>query len=122
MALTIARPRRGTGAASRFRCAAEALERLRSEIGGHPVALVCDVDLDAHLALRREEPNGPRAVPERVLDQVPERLPETEPVGYDRETTAVDLDMATRLLSAALKSGRDPVEELIDNDRLCAER
>src|SRR5436190_920284 len=72
---SVARPRRVR--------AAEALERVGKEVGREAVALVADVDLDPPVGRPRPDADRARAMAQRVLDQVPDRLLDAHAVCLD---------------------------------------
>jgi hypothetical protein len=61
----------------------EALERVTEELGRKAGALVRDVELDHPVRLQRRQPHVTLAVPERIVDQVAERLLEPDAVALD---------------------------------------
>src|SRR4051794_22556015 len=70
---------------ARARELAEALRRVREELGRHALALVVDGEHDGSSVPSRRERDVSAAVADGVIDEVAERTPEQRLVGLDGE-------------------------------------
>ena len=101
-------PEPGAAAGAGLVRAGEALEGVRDEGGREPGSAIVDVDLDAVVRDARREPHRRRAVPERVVDHVADRLVELERVGVHEEPVGkVGLDPAPAELGASPEAADD---------------
>src|SRR5205807_10491177 len=78
--------------------------------------IVRDMELERVAALGREDVNVPVAVPESVLDEVPEGLLEAHAVAVEPSAAAVDLDLPSVVPCAPLEAGGDSLDEHVDVD------
>lgn len=96
---------------------------MREKVRREARALVSYVELDHAVPFLGTEQHDTRAVGERVVDEVPERVLETPSIGACLEGASVcDVDRAADLPGAGCKAGRDGVEEGVDLNRLALER
>src|SRR5262249_32602800 len=100
----------------------EALERDRDELGREAAALVPHVHRDPRSALRDAiEPNRSGTVPERVVDEVPERLLEANPIAAHLDSRGSRrLDLPPCFGHAPFEAGDDRCEQRRDLDPLSA--
>jgi len=111
------------GAGSIAGSTAEPLERARYEIRRKPLTLVDDMQFEGAVVFGGFEPHGSSAVAQGVLDEVAERLLEPPPVGeHLGPRRNNDLDLSTRIVSAAAEAGRNRVEQLSDHNARSAKR
>src|SRR5512132_807477 len=80
------KPEPGATAASGRVDAGEAVEGTRDELRREAAAVVEDVELDATVGPCHLQPDVAAAVPQRVVDEVAERLLEAHPVRLDPQT------------------------------------
>src|SRR5947209_736463 len=73
-------PESGTGAATARITAAEALECMREELRRKALPLVADKQRSETIIGARREPHGARTMAQRVVDEIAERLLESNPV------------------------------------------
>ena len=122
-ASTRARPR---PAPSPVRASSARLKRSKAcgtNAAGGPGALVRDPEHDAVAVALRAHPHGPLPVPERVVDEVAERLLEPQAVGVDDETVlGLDLQPPSLRRRDRREPRRDRVEERACRDRLARQR
>jgi hypothetical protein len=112
---------RSTGAAA-FVGAAESLERSRQKRGRKACSFVRHVHLDVRVAFDRKEPDGTRAIAQRVLDEIGKRLSDPEPVGGDPDATTATLDRPAGITGATLESSHDPAQNIVQLDGLPPKR
>src|SRR5581483_12408409 len=94
-------PEPGTSRRARAVAAREAVEGALEEVAGHLVPLVVDVQLDGPVDSHRRQRDLAVPVPQRVVDEIRERLLEPEPVGRDRDALRrADAERAPSVLGA----------------------
>jgi hypothetical protein len=99
--------------------AAETLEGVAEKSRRETGALVENVYLDGAVVRGGPEQDNTRAVTERVVDHVPDRLLETQAIGVDeRRLAGLDLQLAVLRSKAA----GDRLHDLVDVQRLELER
>ena len=116
-------PEAGSASRPRDVRAAEAIERVREEVGGKARPLVAHPQHDHPRDVHRLEPDRAGAVTERVVDEVPERLLEAQPVAdEDAILRCVDLERAARFGGSGVEPPGHGIEHLADDVALTRER
>jgi hypothetical protein len=99
--------------AGRMSTVCKGLERASCQRRGKSVSLVGDVQLHHVLVLSGLELNNATAVAKRIVDEVRERLFESQLIAFNHESRVLDRDSPAAFACAQLESRRDPGQQLV---------